>query len=423
MLGLRMMRIAVFVEYLPPRLGSDRRIFEIMKRLSGKHEIHFIIFPPFRELRNKPKQTSNKTHTNSQKKELTTYEGINGHTISISPRIAVLWQRSLVIAYSLTAMSLFLKSTKLLRKIDPDIVILNYPSPHTGLLGLLTGKLWHKPVILDFDDLIAQYTAALLNIRKSSFKAKLLILVQDYVAKNSDQIVAPTHFIKDYTLALGVPTERIFIIPNGADTKSFTPTKPDTLKLRSKLSLKNEKLCAYCGRLDGWAGINIISKLCDIAQTRRLNVKFLLIGSGEGKTAQRRNVIVLGEKPYEEVPSILAASDVILIPFPNNEVSHAASPLKLFEGMAMQKPIIASKVSGIEEVVSDGKNGFLADPDNLEEWAQKLETILSFETLAANMGQSAKRTVEEKYDWAFLAKQYEEVLNTVYLKQRGHSAR
>jgi len=421
MLGLRMMKIAVFVEYLPPRLGSDRRIFEIMKRLSSKHEIHFIIFPPFRELRDK--QNSDKSHTNSQKKDLTTYEGINGHTISISPKIAVLWQRSLVIAYCLTAMSLFLKSTKLLRKIDPDIIILNYPSPHTGLLGLLTGKLWHKPVILDFDDLIAQYTAALLNIRKSSFKAKLLILVQDYIAKNSDQIVAPTHFIKDYTLALGVPTERIFIIPNGADTKSFTPNKPDTLKLRSKLSLKNEKLCAYCGRLDGWAGINIISKLCDIAQTRRLNVKFLLIGSGEGKTAQRRNVIVLGEKPYEEVPSILAASDVILIPFPNNEVSHAASPLKLFEGMAMQKPIIASKVSGIEEVVSDGKNGFLADPDNLEEWAQKLETILSFETLAANMGQSAKRTVEEKYDWAFLAKQYEEVLNTVYLKQRGHSAR
>jgi len=415
------MKIAVFVEYLPPRLGSDRRIFEIMKRLSSKHEIHFIIFPPFRELRDK--QNSDKSHTNSQKKDLTTYEGINGHTISISPKIAVLWQRSLVIAYCLTAMSLFLKSTKLLRKIDPDIIILNYPSPHTGLLGLLTGKLWHKPVILDFDDLIAQYTAALLNIRKSSFKAKLLILVQDYIAKNSDQIVAPTHFIKDYTLALGVPTERIFIIPNGADTKSFTPNKPDTLKLRSKLSLKNEKLCAYCGRLDGWAGINIISKLCNIAQTRRLNVKFLLIGSGEGKTVQRRNVIALGEKPYEEVPSILAASDVILIPFPNNEVSHAASPLKLFEGMAMQKPIIASKVSGIEEVVSDGKNGFLADPDNLEEWAQKLETILSSETLAANMGYSAKRTVEEKYDWAFLAKQYEEVLNTVYLKQHGHSAR
>jgi glycosyltransferase involved in cell wall biosynthesis len=86
--------------------------------------------------------------------------------------------------------------------------------------------------------------------------------------------------------------------------------------------------------------------------------------------------------------------------------------------MAMQKPIVASKVSGIEEVVSDGKNGFLADPDNLEEWAQKLETILNSETLAANMGQSAKRTVEEKYNWTFLAKQYEEALNTVYPKQQ-----
>ena len=412
------MRIAVFVEYLPPRLGSDRRIFEIMKRLSDKHEIHFIIFPPFRELRNKPKQNNERPPSDFRNKDLTTCEGINGHTLSISRKIALLWQHSLVIGYCLTAMSLFLKSTKLLRKIDPDIIVLNYPSPHTGLLGLLTGKLWHKPVILDFDDLIAQYTAALLNINKNSFKAKLLILVQDYIAKNTHKIVAPTHFIKNYTLALGVPTEKISVIPNGADTKSFTPNQPNTLKLRSKLNLRNERLCAYCGRLDGWAGINIISKLCDIAQTRKLNVKFLLVGSGDGKTAQKGNVITLGEKPYEEVPAILAASDIILIPFPNNEVSHAASPLKLFEGMAMQKPIIASKVSGIEEVVSDGENGFLADPDNLKEWVQKLETILSSETLAANMGQNAKRTVEEKYDWAFLAKQYEEVLNTVYPKQQ-----
>ena len=413
-----MMRIAVFAEYLPPKLGSDRRIFEIMKRLSSKHEIHFVVFPPFRELRDKQKQSSDKPPTNSQKKDLTTCEGINGHAISIPRKIALLWQRSLVIAYCLTAVSLFLKSAKLLRKMDSDIIILNYPSPHTGLLGLLTGKLWHKPVILDFDDLIAQYTTALLNINKSSFKAKLLILVQDYIARNSHKIVAPTHFIKNYTLALGVPTEKISVIPNGADTKSFTPNQPDTVKLRNKLNLRNEKLCAYCGRLDGWAGMNIISKLCDIAQTRKLNVKFLLIGSGEGKTAQKENVIALGEKPYEEVPAILAASDIILIPFPNNEVSHAASPLKLFEGMAMQKPVIASKVSGIEEVVSDGKNGFLADPDNLEEWAQKLETILNSETLAANIGQNAKRTVEEKYDWTFLAKQYEEVLNTVYPKQQ-----
>jgi glycosyltransferase involved in cell wall biosynthesis len=418
MLGLRMMKIAVLVEYLPPRLGSDRRIFEIMKRLSGKHEIHFIIFPPFRELRNKPKQNNERPPSDFRNKDLTTCEGINGHTLSISRKIALLWQHSLVIGYCLTAMSLFLKSTKLLRKIDPDIIVLNYPSPHTGLLGLLTGKLWHKPVILDFDDLIAQYTAALLNINKNSFKAKLLTLVQDYIAKNSHEIVAPTHFIKNYTLALGVPTEKISVIPNGADTKIFTSNNSNTLKLRSKLNLKNERLCAYCGRLDGWAGINIISKLCDIAQTRKLNVKFLLVGSGDGKTAQNRNVITLGEKPYEEVPAILSASDIILIPFPNNEISHAASPLKLFEGMAMQKPIIASKVSGIEEVVSDGENGFLADPDNLEEWVQKLETILSSETLAANMGQDAKRTVEEKYDWAFLAKQYEEVLNTVYPKQQ-----
>jgi spore coat protein SA len=116
------------------------------------------------------------------------------------------------------------------------------------------------------------------------------------------------------------------------------------------------------------------------------------------------------------VPTVLAVADVILIPFPNNEVSHAASPLKLFEGMSMQKPVIASKVSGIEEVISDGQNGFLADPENLEEWIIKLETVLASETLAARVGQNAKRTVEKRFDWTLLAKRYEEILNAVTAK-------
>jgi glycosyltransferase involved in cell wall biosynthesis len=181
------------------------------------------------------------------------------------------------------------------------------------------------------------------------------------------------------------------------------------------LHLTGEKLCVYCGRLDDWAGINIISKLCDMAETRRLKVKFLLAGSGEGGNVKKGNVISLGEVRYERVPAVLGAADAILIPFPNNEVSHAASPLKLFEGMSMQKPVIASRVSGIEEVVSDGQNGFLADPDDLEEWMIKLDTVFASEKLAARVGQNAKRTVE-KFDWDLLAEQYEEILNAAIAK-------
>lgn len=412
------MKIAAFVEYFPPQLGSDRRIFEIMKRLSHKHEIHFIILPPFRALQRKilNKELLN-LHT-SKKTTRINHEGINGHFIPISPTTAKLWHRSLLTAYSLTFFSLLTKSLKTLKKINPDLIILNYPSPYTGLLGFLEGKILNKPVVLDFNDLIAQYTITLLNLKKNSLKAKSLMLIQQLLVKKAQMVIAPTLFIKKYAASLGLSEAKTAIIPNGADTRNFDPQKYNMQQLKTNLGFKNEKLCLYSGRLDGWAGINLILTLSDMASNRKLNVKFLLVGGGESKTAKKENVIFLGEIPHEKIPATLAIADVILIPFPNDEVAHAASPLKLFEAMAMQKPIIASKVSGIQDVVQDGENGFLADPEKITEWIEKLEKILKHEVMAEEIGQNARETIVQQYEWNYVAKKYEEVLALVYFANK-----
>lgn len=402
------MRILAFVEYLPPELGSDRRIFEIMKRLAPRHEVHFVVFPPFRKFRNLSQQAAS---CSRNEESVLSCEGIHAHRIKISPLAARLWQRSLIIAYLITTISIFLKSSNILRKISPDVVFLNYPSPYTGLLGFLEGKLWRKRVVVDFNDLIAQYSNNLLHIEKTSIMARLMILVQGFIVRNSDRMIAPTRFIKEYAASLGVSERRMSIIPNGADISMFNMKRADLTHVREVLHMSNESLCIYSGRLDGWAGMNILLRLCNMAKMRRPNIKFVLVGSGESEKICGENIIYLGEMPHEKVPTVLAAADLILIPFPNDDVSHAASPLKLFEGMSMQKPIIASRVSGIQDVIRDGENGFLADPDNPEEWMKKIEIVLDSKELAARMGENAKRTIETTYDWNLLTKRCEEVLN------------
>jgi glycosyltransferase involved in cell wall biosynthesis len=409
---MRKMRVLAFVEYLPPRLGSDRRIFEIMKRLTCRHEVHFVVLPPFRELRDRSFADKRSPQIHLDDRQIVVRcEGISGHLVSASHRVSQLWQRSLMVAYLVTVISAFLKSFRIMRNIDPDVVVLNYPSPYTGLLGLLEGRLWGKKVVVDFNDLIAQYSSSLLNIDKNSITARLLILVQGFIIRNSDKVIAPTRFIKSYATSSGVPEHKISIIPNGVDTKMFDLVGSDSVKVRRDLHLGNERLCVYSGRLDQWAGIDIMRRLCDVARTRRLNLRFLLVGSGDSKNIQGENVLHLGEIPHERIPSVLAAADVILIPFPNDEVSHAASPLKLFEGMSMRKPVVASRVSGVQEVILDGENGLLADPDDPDEWMQKVETLLDSRELAARIGENAKRTAEERFDWNLLAKRCEEVLN------------
>jgi glycosyltransferase involved in cell wall biosynthesis len=103
---------------------------------------------------------------------------------------------------------------------------------------------------------------------------------------------------------------------------------------------------------------------------------------------------------------MIAVADVVLVPFPENEVSHAASPLKLFEGMAMGKTVIASRVSGIQEVVQSGYNGFLVDPNNPKDWCEAIEAILDCKSLQVELSKNAVESVK-KYDWNVLAALFE----------------
>jgi len=397
------LRIAVFAEYFPPRMGSDRRIYELTKRIAGKHKINFLLIPSFCELQGllKPKNPdvlANYTYT---------HEGIVAYRFEIPKMVRKLWRKSLEPAY-LLSMALFIpKAIKKLIEIDPEVVVLNYPSVYTGMLGFFTAKILQKPCVVDFNDLIAQYTIRLLKLRENSHLSKIIVFIQDFIVKNSDAVIAPTNFIRRYALALGIKDKNIFVIPNGADMRIFNAEIESNY--RSKLNLHNKKVCIYFGRLDGWAGVHILEEICNIFEQTRPDVKFLMVGGGAERVEFSKNVITIKEVPHYELPKIITVADVVLVPFPENEVSHAASPLKLFEGMAMGKTVIASRMSGIQEVIKSGYNGFLVDPNNPKDWCEAIEEVLKRKLLQIKLSKNAVESVK-KYDWNVLAALFECVL-------------
>ena len=404
------MRIAVFVEFFPPNLGSDRRIYEIMTRLSTKHEIHFFVLPPFRMLSGKISSPQHYLH--SQHWEIIRKrEGITAHYLSVSPLLSKLWKKSYALAYLLTMCSLFFKALKATKRIDPETIVLNYPSVYTGILGFVIGKkLLRKPVLLDFNDLIAQYTLRLLGFGSQSLTARFFVFAQNFIVRNSDKIIAPTDYIRKYASRLSVADEKTVVIPNGVDTRHFDPKKYSERSGTMRFGMNGKRTCMYCGRLDSWAGTEVILQLSK-KLARDVKTTFVIVGSGvEESGFHEENVVSIGEVPYERVPETLAKADVILVPFPDNEVSRAASPLKLFEGMAMGKPIVASKVDGIEEVISNRENGLLVDPSCVNEWLNAVNELLDDDSLAKLLGEHARQTVEERYDWRLLAERYQRIL-------------
>jgi glycosyltransferase involved in cell wall biosynthesis len=404
------MRIAVFVEFFPPNLGSDRRIYEIMTRLARKHEIHFLVFPPFRMLSGKISLPQERFHLLGRE-IITKEKDVTVHYIPVPAVLVKLWARFYPLAYVLTMFSLFFKGLKSLKKTNPVTVILNYPSVYTGILGFVLGKrLLRRSVLLDFSDLIAQYTSRLLNLRPQNIIAKLAVLTQDSIVRGSDKIIAPTNYIKKYASRLGAKDEKVIVIPNGVDTNFFDPKKYSAEHIESQMRLKERKICMYCGRLDGWAGTNVISGLSETFAKKSSNTSFVVVGSGEEKVLSAKNIVAVGEVAYEEMPKMLASADVVLVPFPDNEVSRAASPLKLFEGMAMGKAIVASSVDGIREVLSHRESGMLVNPGDVTEWNRAVTELLNDGSMATRLGKNARTLARQRYDWGALALEYERIL-------------
>jgi glycosyltransferase involved in cell wall biosynthesis len=375
-----------------------------MKRIAGKHQINFLLIPPFRELQGVLK----KENHNISESRTYVYEDIIAHHLEIPNVIRQLWRKSVKIAYLFTMILLIPKTIKKLAEMNPETIILNYPSVHTGVLGFLAAKILRKNCVVDFNDLIAQYTIQLLKMNEKSFISRIIIFIQNFIVKNADIVVAPTHFIRSYALSLGIKDEKIFVIPNGADTQIFNAEIQSDY--RSRLNLQHRKVCLYFGRLDGWAGVNILAGVCSIFEQKRPEVKFLIVGDGDEKIDFPRNVIAIKQIPHYELPKMITIADVVLVPFPYNEVSHAASPLKLFEAMAMRKPVVASGVSGIREVVKSGHNGLLVNSNKSEEWVRALEAILNSKTLQMKLSKNAEESVKN-YDWNVLASQFESTLN------------
>jgi glycosyltransferase involved in cell wall biosynthesis len=109
-----------------------------------------------------------------------------------------------------------------------------------------------------------------------------------------------------------------------------------------------------------------------------------------------------GFHPFKEMPKFIAASDVALCIFPDTPVSHAASPLKLFEYMGSGRAIVATSVAGTSEILDDTM-GVLVSPGHADEICDAVVRLCRHRNLRKELGEKARRVVTQKYTWEFLA--------------------
>jgi glycosyltransferase involved in cell wall biosynthesis len=120
-------------------------------------------------------------------------------------------------------------------------------------------------------------------------------------------------------------------------------------------------------------------------------------------------VTFTGMVPYSQVPKYISATDVCLIPFKANAISANALPLKLFEYMACEKPVISTELPGIKNVAGDK----VMYATNEKEYKERIAELYKNEELRHEMGKTGREFVEEKYNWEKIVEKLEKILLTV----------
>lgn len=226
-------------------------------------------------------------------------------------------------------------------------------------------------------------------------------------------LVTITHHLKALYAAEGINPEKILVAPDGVDLNLFTD-RSSKEEARQQLGLPLSKsLIVYTGHLFRWKGVYELAESA-LHLSNGTDVQVILVGGRPADVDQLRsflderdlvNVCTLGYAPPTEVPRYLAAADVLILPNSGKrEISRLyTSPLKLFEYMASGRPIVATDLPSVREILQNGRNAVLVEPDNPEALAEGIEVVLQDPQLADAIATQALKDVTH-YTWENRAK-------------------
>ncbi|MGD8377389.1 MAG: glycosyltransferase family 4 protein [Acidobacteriota bacterium] len=243
--------------------------------------------------------------------------------------------------------------------------------------------------------------------------AGLLRRIEDVSLAAADVIVAVSDPLREELVARGVDAGKILVNPNGVDAGEYTPGL-DGAAARRRLGFGDELVVGFIGTFGPWHGAEVLADafglLLEQVPDYRPRVRLLLIGDGGRMATVRANLerhrirneaVLTGLVPQEEGPGLLAACDILVSPHvPNPDGSRFfGSPTKLFEYMAMGKPIVASSLDQIGEILEHDGTAWLVAPGDAGALAGGLRILIEDFGRRQRLGAAARAVAVSRHTW------------------------
>jgi len=288
----------------------------------------------------------------------------------------------------------------LARRWRPDMIYQRHTA--FGLSGALLSRLLGVPLVLEFNSSEVwkgRYWGGLRLVHLAERIERLNLAAADWVVVVSGPLRASL-------IAMGLPAAKIIVNPNGVDPCQFRPDLDGrAVRARWRLGSPAESVVlGFSGTFGLWHGIPSLAAAIPQVLAARPAVRFLLVGDGP----LRHLVDGLGEQvrcpglvPHAEMPAYLAACDVLLSPHGRQADGGEffGSPTKLFEYMAAGRPIVASAVGQIAEVLEDGQTALLVPPDDVPALVEAVVHLVDDAALRARLGAAARAQAVARHTW------------------------
>jgi len=238
--------------------------------------------------------------------------------------------------------------------------------------------------------------------------------------RRAHRIVAITQGLKNLLIKQGIKAEKIIVVADGVDLEAFNAVNQSKEELKIELGLPaglsaptGDFLVGYIGRFKTLEMEKGIKTMIEALPLLEKDIKMVFVGGEESEIkeyknlANRLNVSVqcffVNYQPYLKVIKYIKAMDALVIPFPNSpHYAFYASPLKLFEYMASGRPIIASDLPALREVLND-KNALFFKPEMTDDLCRAVKMLKASQMLGYHLSRQALADVK-KYTWINRAK-------------------
>ena len=309
-----------------------------------------------------------------------------------------------------TSSKLYKKAKSLFNNAKPDLIYERYEL--YGSAGMKLARKFNIPFMLEVNAALLWGPKRRLNFRS------LARHVENNIFKSTEAIIITTDNLRDYVIRKGVDRNKIFEVPDGVDSEKFNP-EISGISIRKKYKLEGKQIVGFVGSLSKRQGLPTLLGAAEKCKQQIPDIHFLIVGEGFEehklkklvKDNKLKNIVTFaGAVSHNDVPAYIAAMDITVLP----NMSIYSSPVKIFEYMAMAKPIIAPAEGQMNRFFENEKEILLIKPGDQEQLANNIIKLFSDPALRQRLGFNARHKVSNSYTWNHNAKRILEIYRTMH---------